>query len=386
METTSSPSLSTLFFSFLRIGLTAFGGPAMIGYIRKLSVEKHAWLNPQAFRDGIALCQAIPGATLMQMTAYIGLRARGVAGAAVSFIGFGLPAFLLMVILSAAYQQTRDLPAILSAFQGLRVIIIALIANGALSFARTNLKNWKGVVIAAASGLIFALGVHPMWVIVLAAVLGILLYSRQTFPAQGNQPAGDVRMDWAPVAILGAFLVGVGALWLVDRKLFDLVTMMAKIDLMAFGAGLSSLPLMHREVVDVRAWLANPVFMDGIALGQITPGPIVITATFVGYLVRGFFGSLLATIGIFLPSFLMVVSITPYFDRLRSYPNFNRATEAVSNSFVGLLAFFTYQFATAIPWDVPRLLIMGGAFAALLLKRDILWVVLAGAGISVIVL
>jgi chromate transporter len=386
MELSSPPSLLTLFLAFLRLGLTAFGGPAMVAYIRKLVVEKHKWLSPETFRNGIALCQTVPGATAMQTAAYVGLRTRGVAGAAVTFIGFGLPAFCLMMALSAVYQQTQNLPAILSVFRGLRVIIVALVANATFSFGKTNLKDWRGVLIAAASGIIFALGVNPIWMILLAICLGVLLYQKQTFPVQPNIIQGKETIPRTPIFILGAFLLSMGLLWLVDGQLFDLATLMAKIDLMAFGGGFASVPLMYREVVNVRSWVSNPVFLDGIALGQITPGPIVITASFVGYVVRGFLGSIIATISIFMPSFLMVVGITPYFDRLRSYPNFNRAIEGILSSFVGLLAFVTFQFATVIPWDLPRLLILAGALAALLLKRDVLWVVLIGAVLSVIVL
>ena len=115
-----TPSLSDLFIAFLRLGATAFGGPAMIAYIRKMAVEKKHWLDESSARDGVALCQTIPGATAMQMSAYIGFRTRGVGGAAASFIGFGLPAFLFMMILSALYARTHTLPAVVSAFNGLQ--------------------------------------------------------------------------------------------------------------------------------------------------------------------------------------------------------------------------------------------------------------------------
>ncbi len=358
----------------------------MVAYIRKLAVEDKKWISPETFREGVALCETVPGATAMQTAAYVGLRVRGVAGAALSFIGFGFPAFCLMIVLSAIYLQTRNLAAILSMFNGLRVIIVALVANAVFSFGKSNLKDWRGFVIAALIGIAFALGVNSILVILLAALLGILLYHSKTFPVQPAKPQAENKFNWAPVFILAAFLLGLGILWLIDQKLFDLTILMSKIDLLAFGGGFASVPLMQREIVGVRAWLGSTVFLDGIAMGQITPGPIVITATFVGYMVRGLAGAILATIGIFMPSFLMVVGVTPYFDRLRSHANFNRAIEGILNSFVGLLLFVVVQFALAIPWDIPRLLILGGALAALLLKRDILWVVLIGGAISVFVL
>lgn len=358
----------------------------MVIYIRKLAVEEKKWLSPEAFQGGVALCQTIPGATAMQTAAYVGLRARGTAGAAASFVGFGLPAFCLMVLLSAVYLQTRSLPQALSVFNGLRVIIVALVANAAFTFGKTNLKSWKGVLIAAVIGIVFALGVNPILVILLAAALGNLFYHQKTFPIHATNSQGKEHFDRAPVIILAVILLGLGVLWLIDRQLFDLTTLMAKVDLMAFGGGFASVPLMNREIVEIRSWLGNSVFLDGIALGQITPGPIVITATFVGFIIRGMPGAILATVGIFMPSFLMVVGVTPFFDQLRSRPNFNRAIEGILNSFAGLLLFVTIQFATAIPWDLPRLLILTGALAALLFKRDVLWVVLIGGIISVFVL
>ena len=138
-----SPSLFLLFASFLRMGVTAFGGPAMIAYIRKRVVGEKKWLDPDSFQDGVALCQTIPGATVMQMAAYIGLKLQGVRGAVVSFVGFGLPAFLFMSVLSAAYARTHELPAVVSIFSGLQAVIVAVVANATVSFGRASLKNWK---------------------------------------------------------------------------------------------------------------------------------------------------------------------------------------------------------------------------------------------------
>jgi len=138
MTTTSRPSLFELFRSFFRLGLTAFGGPSMVAYIRKMSVEQKGWLDNETFNQGVALCQMIPGATAMQSTAFVGLRSRGVRGAAVCFIGFGLPAFLIMMLVAAGYIYARNLPAVISAFSGLQAIIVALVANATLSFGKTT--------------------------------------------------------------------------------------------------------------------------------------------------------------------------------------------------------------------------------------------------------
>ncbi len=379
------PSLTHLFTSFLRLGATAFGGPAMVAYIRKMAVEQKHWLDEKTARDGIALCQTIPGATAMQMSAYVGLRAKGVAGAAASFIGFGLPAFLFMMILSALYARTHTLPSVVSIFNGLQVIVVALVANATLSFGRASMKSWKNAINALIAAGLFGLKINPILVILIAAFLGVILYSKQPlFPA-----VDTIKKAHAPKSLLWFLLataIGSGTLFLLHRRLFELATLMFRIDLFAFGGGFASVPLMFHEVVEVRSWLDGPTLLNGIALGQVTPGPIVITATFIGYLLHGFWGGIIATVGVFLPSFMIVIAIVPYFDRIRNFPYFTRVLMGILSSFVGLLLTVTIRFASNIPWDLPRLLITGGAFIALLMKVDILWVVLIGTGISLILL
>jgi chromate transporter len=357
----------------------------MIAYIRKMAVEKKHWLNDQSARDGVALCQTIPGATAMQMSAYVGFRARGVAGAAASFIGFGLPAFLFMMILSGLYARTHTLPAVVSAFNGLQAIVVALIANATLSFGRTSIKSWRNVINALIAAGLFGLKVNPILVIVIAAFLGVIFYDKQPHPPTVN-PLTKAHSPKSLFLILLATGIGFGLLFFLDRKLFDLTTLMFRIDLFAFGGGFASVPLMFYEVVQVRSWLDGPTLLNGIVLGQVTPGPIVITATFVGYLLKGPLGGLLATVCVFLPSFMIVVGIVPYFDRLRSSPYFKKVITGIFCSFVGLLLTVTIRFALDIPWDLPRTLLTIAAFVALILKVDILWVVLVGTVISLIVL
>ena len=379
------PSLLHLFASFLRLGATAFGGPAMVAYIRKMAVEKKHWLDEPSARDGVALCQTIPGATAMQMSAYVGLRARGVVGAAVGFVGFGLPAFLFMMILSALYAQTHTLPAVVSVFNGLQAVIIAIVASATLSFGSASIRNWRNVFNGMIAAVLFGLKINPIVVIILAALLGAILYDKQPLAPAENLPSKS-NAPKSLFLLLLATGIGFGVLYFLDRKLFNLAALMFRIDLFAFGGGFASVPLMFYEVVQVRSWMDGPTLLNGIVLGQVTPGPIVMTSTFVGYLLKGPFGGLIATICVFLPSFLIVVGIVPYFDRLRSSPYFKKVITGILCSFVGLLLTVTIRFALNIPWDVPRILLSGTAFIALILKVDILWVVLLGTVISLIVL
>jgi chromate transporter len=350
-----------------------------------MAVDQKHWLDEKTARDGIALCQTIPGATAMQMSAYVGLRAKGVAGAAASFIGFGLPAFLFMMILSALYARTHTLPSVVSIFNGLQAIVVALVANATLSFGRTSIKSWKNVINVLIAAGLFGLKINPILVIIIAAFLGMILYHKQSFlPAVS--PTNKAHAPKSLLLIVLVTAIGFTAFYFLDRKLFELATLMFRIDLFAFGGGFASVPLMFHEVVEVRRWMDGPTLLNGIAMGQVTPGPIVITATFIGYLLHGFLGGLVATVSVFLPSFMIVIGIVPYFDRIRNSPYFSRVLMGILCSFVGLLLTVTIRFALNIPWDLPRLVITLGAFIALLKKVDILWVVLIGTGISLIVL
>lgn len=379
------PSLSELFRSFFRLGLTAFGGPSMVVYIRKMSVEQKGWIDKETFNKGVAMCQMIPGATAMQSTAFVGLKTRGVPGAAVCFIGFGLPAFLIMMVLAAAYTYTHNLQVALSAFSGLQAIIVALIANATLSFGRTTLKSWKHFVLAGAAAALFSFNINPVLVILAVAIGGLVLMQTQN-PApelvtSHEQTQSTTR---ALLWILSIALIGFLLLFILKRDWFILAALFSRIDLFAFGGGFASIPLMFHEVVDVHRWLDSATFLNGIALGQVTPGPIVITATFIGYLIRGVWGGILATVSIFLPSFVMVVGVAPYFDRLRTSLYFNKIIQGVLCSFVGLLFTVTIRFALNVHWDISHILLASAGLTALLLKVDILWVVISGIFSSII--
>ncbi len=306
-----APSLTMLFVSFLRLGITAFGGPAMIAYIRKMAVTQKQWLDEASFQDGVALCQVIPGATAMQMAAYVGLKVRSVRGAALCYIGFGLPAFFLMMALSVLYAVTHALPAVVSIFSGLQAVIVAVVANAVASFGKTSLKNWKNVLVSGIAAGLFWLMVNPVLIILLAAFLGMLLSSRQK---AGLRKGHDIKISPTTRPLLFLLLVAVSGfalLYFLQKDLFQLAILMSRIDLIAFGGGFASIPIMFHEIVKVRAWMDGPTFLNGIILGQFTPGPIVITATFVGFLVHGLAGAIVSTLAIFLPSFLVLVGVAP---------------------------------------------------------------------------
>ncbi len=387
----STPTIPKLFTSFLRLGLTAFGGPSMVAYIRKMAVEDKQWLEKDSFGNGVALCQIIPGATAMQAAAYVGFKTRGIKGAAATYIGFGLPAFILMTLLAAVYKSVINYPVSVFVFGCLQAIIVAIIANATISFGKVTLKEWKSVLITIVSIVLFGLKWNPIIIIVLSAALGILLGMKnnaaKNISSFKTLPQEDKTKSYIRhiIFILLAYAVMLIVLFIFNKKLFVLSTLMFRIDLFAFGGGFASVPLMFHEIVDVRHFLDSQTFMDGIALGQVTPGPIVITATFIGYLLYDWLGAVIGTISIFLPSFLILTGITPVFDKLRTKKLFNEVIIGVLSSFVGLLFTVTIQFGIALHWGTAQILLGAAALIALLLKTDILYVVLVGVAMSFII-
>jgi chromate transporter len=220
-------------------------------------------------------------------------------------------------------------------------------------------------------------------VVVLAALVGFWLLKVEVSVA----PAAAVRAPMPHTAkpvllILGAAAVLLPRLCFAHRPIYDLATMRVRIDLFAFGGGFAFVPLLFNEVVTVRQWLEGPTLLDGIVLGQVTPEPIVITATFVGYLLHGIGGALVATVAVFLPSFLIVIAVAPHFDRLRSLPAFSQLIRGALCAFPGLLLIITMHFAQSVTWDLTRLLLTGVAFVSLRLGANISWVVVIGVGVS----
>lgn len=361
----------------------------MVAYIRDLAVTKKQWLSDDSFKDGVALCQTIPGATAMQAAAYAGLRAGGSLGAAAVYVGFGLPAFVLMVFLSALYGKTHDLPAVVSLFTGLQVIVVALVANATINFARRSIKKWQDVALGLGAAGFLVVGGSPIIAIIASALLGLVLYVKLdlTKAAHKTSRQENVWTMLRPAITMTTLLaLGLAILFFMERRLFDLAVLMLKVDLFAFGGGYASVPLILHEVVGVHHWMESRVFMDGIALGQVTPGPIVITATFVGYLIAGIPGAIVGTMSVFTPSLIILTIVVPYFDRLQHNPAIQRGLRGALVSFVGLLLAVAVRFGLAAQWSVFSVIIAVAAFVALRLKTNILWVVLAGGVISTLVL
>lgn len=386
-EKHSQPEYTELFMSFLKLGASAFGGPAIMHYIYKMAVEEKKWIDKESADRGVAFSQTLPGIISMQMAGYVGLKIRGIFGAFLAYIGLGLPAFLLMLILTIIYSKMSDLKPVMSAFHALHAIIVAIVANAAFSFGKKNTKGIKEAVLAIIAAVLFYMKLHPLFVLLISAIYAIIIFGKTKGggKAESLNRGGGLFIYFSKIFVL-ATLTALAYLLLraVDKPLWTLTFSMTKIVLLAFGGGYTSLPLMYHEIVEIHGWLKSAAFMDGIALGQITPGPFVITATFVGYLLYGIIGSLCATFGVFAPPFFLGIIIAPYFDKLNSYEFFRKAINGIVCSFTGLLLTTTIKFSIEMRWDIMLVIIAVAGFIALLKNVSLIKVVAAGTIFSIV--
>jgi len=376
------PSYLDLFLTFFRIGLTAFGGLAMFAHVRKHVVDNKHWMDGNTFDSGLALCQVIPGAIIMQLVAYIGLKLKGVRGAMVCFVAFGFPAFLIMFILSVLYKHSKNISGVELVLTGLRVVIVAIVANAAFIFGKKNFRNINDWIISAVAAGLFLTKLHPAIVLVIAAILGLVFSKKEMNLSE--KPVKS-KTFWFFLLSLGLTGLSILILFIFARDYFTLATIMLRIDLFSFGGGLASMPIMYHELVDLFGWFDAHTFMDGAILGQVTPGSIIIAATFFGYMHFGIPGSILATIYMFIPSFLILMGIIPFFDKLRTFPQFNKVINGILCSFVGLLVIVTYRFAIGIHWNMINLLLALTCFALLVRKVEVIWIVLGGILFSILI-
>jgi chromate transporter len=385
--------VSLLFTRVFKLGATAYGGPAMIGQIKETAVNRYGWVKEGEFMRGVALCQLIPGATMVQIVTYIGYRVRGIWGALTAAVAFILPAFIALLALSAIYFRFHSLWFIQALFKGLGAIVVAIILNACITFGRSVLKDWKVVLIAVLSFFAFFFQWNFVLIFVLAAVVGFVLRPKITPTkagasggATGGSPLQVKKNEYLVLTVLAVLICLALALsYFVDPKITSLSLNLSKIGALAFGGGFPAIPLIQYEMVDRSQWLTTKEFLDGIALGQVTPGPILITATFIGYKVSNVIGATMATLGIFFPSFFILVLLIPYHDRLRGVEKVRMMEQGVLGSFIGMLALVLYNFGRASLVDIPRILMATAAFFAIYKKVSLSYILLAGGVLSILI-
>jgi chromate transporter len=380
-------SLRLLFKRFLKLGATAYGGPAIAQQMKKMIVKDWGWLKEPEFMQGIALCQLIPGATFVQMSAYIGYRLRGVGGALACMAGFVLPAFVLMLILSAIYFRFGDLWIVQSLFKGLAPIIVAIVLDAFINFGKPMAKDWKTILIVGLAFAGFVLHMNIVLVFVIAGALALLMrlaVSEKALPSP--TPSGTRKRNTPYLLGLAAIIITLFVVcYFLNEQLFYLALIMAKVGALAFGGGFTTIGLIQLDVVERFQWVSTKEFLDGIVMGQITPGPIVITATFLGYKLAGFLGAAMATVAIFSSDFFILSLLMPYYDRLRGIKTVRIMEQGILAAFVGMLGLVLYNFGRTTFVDIPSVLFAAGAFIALLKKVDVAYILAAGAILSILI-
>jgi chromate transporter len=302
--------ISELVRYFLRLGCLGFGGPvALVGQMERELVDGKKWLTKEQMREAIAICQSLPGPLAIQVGIYISYLRGGFWGAWAGGWSFILPNFLIVAALGALYVYLGDLQPVTAIFYGVSPAVIALILHSCYRLAKLGMEDWLQWVIAAAClAVTVILQAEVALLFIGAGLVGILYYgslrSRTPAPLALTAPVLAQLAPAAPGSILGKLL------------LFFL-----KAGSLTFGSGLVIVPFLEQGLVQQFGWLDQRQFLIAVAIGMISPGPVVITATFVGYLVAGFWGSLVSTIGIFLPSFLFVLIAAPLLARHRNNAN-----------------------------------------------------------------
>jgi chromate transporter len=383
------PSTREIFSAFLHLGATAYGGLAMVEPIRQRVVREKEWLDQKEFLDGLALCQIVPGATVVQLATYVGYRLRRTAGALGAAAGFILPAFVLMLALSALYFSYGNIAWVKSVSRGLGIMVIALLLQALWHLGQNVRKHWLDVGIALLALLALWFRANYILVFGLAGLLRLIpslgLVADQGPPGENlpgqKLPAGMILVRVA--LTLAGLAVLAGGLWRLDPKLGLMALTFFKIALVAFGGGYAMIPILQWDMVDHLGWLTLQQFLDGILLGFVTPGPIIITATFVGYWIKGLLGALVATVSIFLPPILMIIFLTPFYQRIKEARLMRPVIQGILSALVGMLVLVTVQMGIAALTDLKSLALMAAASVALIVFRvNLLLIVAAAAGLS----
>ena len=341
-------SLGQIAGYFLRLGTTGFGGPiALAGYMQRDLVERRRWFTQEEYLQGLAVSQTLPGPLAAQLAMWLGYVRRGFWGAVAAAVPFVLPPFVIVSIVAALYVAFRGTTVIQALFYGIGPTVIALILRGAWKLLGVTVKNDRRLwaIFVVVTLITFAVRSEVAVLFVLAGFLGVLLYA----------PPGWLRR---PAISPAAIPLGLGTLVTQaadPNVLVQLGIFFFKAGAFTFGSGLAIVPFLQQGVVRDYGWLTEREFLDAVAMGMITPGPVVITAVFVGYLVAGLSGATIAGIGVFLPPFLMVVLFAPWIIRYRKHPAVQGFTKGATAAAAGAIVGAAGVIATQVLVDVPTI-------------------------------
>lgn len=361
--------LAVLFF---RLGLTAFGGPAAhIGMMEDEVVTRRQWLSRQHFLDLVGATSLIPGPNSTEMTMHIGYERAGWRGLAVAGSLFILPAAVLTGILAWLYVQYGALPAVAPLLVGIKPAVIGIIATAVYRLGRKAVKNWQLAVIGLGVLTAAFLGVDEVVALLVGGVLGaVLLRAVASSAALLFLPLWNARLGDLAWQVEGGTAV----------SLWSLGAFFLKIGAILYGSGYVLVAYLEGGLVDQLGWLSQSQLLDAIAIGQFTPGPVLTTATFVGYVIGGVPGAVVATVGIFLPSFLFVLLLNPLIPKMRQSVWLSAFLDAVNVAAIGLMLAVLINLGrqTFTSWQGIVIALLA-LLASLRFKLNSAWIVLGGA-------
>ena len=357
---------------FLKLGTTAFGGPAAhIAMLQREVVERRGWISQAEFLDHLGASNLIPGPTSTELVIHIGRRRGGWPGLLVAGVCFILPAAIMVGILAWVYERYGSLPAVSGLLYGVKPVVIAIILQALWKLGGSAIKTpWLAVVAMIALGLSL-LGVGPLIVLMAGGLLAPVASLAQSRVQPVLLPALK-----SPSAIF-AVVAGVTSV-----GLWPLFLTFIKIGAMVFGSGYVLLVFLRAELVERHAWLTQQQLLDAVAVGQVTPGPVFTTATFLGYLLHGPAGAVAATIGIFLPAFVLVAISAPLIPKIRSSRTAGAALDGINVASVALMAVVTWQLASSalVDWITVALALLSAVVLFRFPHLNSAWLV-AGAGV-----
>ena len=363
---------------FLRLGTTAFGGPAAhIALMENEVVRQRHWLTKEEFLDLLGLCNLIPGPSSTEMAIFIGYRRASWRGLILGGLCFILPAALIVTVLAWVYMKFGKLPQVAGFLYGIKPIIIAVVLQALWSLSRTAIKTkLLGIVGLLAIGLSYV-GVNPLTILFGIGSLMAIIHSisRRTGTVASLTPVVGLAI---PSSVAPGSIVVPFSLW----KLFFFFL---KIGSVLFGSGYVLLAFLRSDLVEHWHWLTENQLLDAVAVGQFTPGPVFTTATFIGYILGGPGAALVATVGIFLPSFVLVAIGSKFVPALRQSPITGAFLDGVNVASLALMAVVTWQLGTAaiVSWPTG-LLALTAAFLLFRYRVNSAWLVLGGAGVGLL--
>ena len=366
-------SIRELAAFFLRLGTTAFGGPAAhIAMMEEELVRRRRWLSGEKFLDLLGASNLIPGPSSTELAIHIGYLKAGWAGWLVAGICFILPATLIVLAIAWSYARFGSLPAASAVLYGVKPVVIAVIFQAVWGLGRTAIKTTFLGFVAAVSVVLAFLGLHPLVLLLLAGGAACLAELK------------TLRGSSSGVFAFGTTTAGVAAA-ATSFSLASLFLVFLKVGAVVFGSGYVLLAFLRADLVAQRGWLTDGQLVDAVAVGQVTPGPVFTTATFIGYLLGGVRGALVATAGIFIPGFLLVAASGPLVPRIRKSKIAGAFLDGVNGGSLALMAVVSWQLCRASLVDVVTIVL--AAVSLLVLWRwrmNSAWLVLLGAVAGVV--